>query len=91
MPRTKSAEKRLRQNTVRRLRNRAVKSAVRTQIRKVRESVTAGDAQKAEAEYREVAKKLDQAGARGILHPNKVARTKSRLQSAIKKAKAVST
>lgn len=87
MPTTKSAEKRLRQNVVRQKRNRMVKSSVKTQIRKVREAAEAGDIQKAETEYREAAKKLDQAGARGVVHPNKASRTKSRLQHLIKKTK----
>ena len=87
MPTTKSAEKRLRQNIARRQRNRMVKSSVRTQVRKVRDAAVAGDIQRAEDEYRQAAKKLDRAGARGILHPNKTARVKSRLQSLIKKTK----
>ena len=41
----------------------------------------------AETEYRDAAKKLDRAGARNIIHPNKAARTKSRLQQLIKKSK----
>jgi small subunit ribosomal protein S20 len=65
-----------------------VKSAMRTQLRKVRDAVTAGDIEKAQEEYRDAAKKLDRAGARNIIHPNKAARTKSRLQQLIKKAKA---
>ena len=87
MPNSKSAKKRLRQDTVRRLRNRMVKSAMRTQLRKVRDAVTAGDIEKAQDEYRDAARRLDRAGARNIIHPNKAARTKSRLQKLIKKAK----
>jgi small subunit ribosomal protein S20 len=87
MPNTKSAKKRLRQNIVRRMRNRMAKSAMRSQLRKVREAAEAGDVEKAEQEYRLVAKKLDRAGARNIIHPNKAARTKSRLQKLIKGAK----
>ena len=87
MPTTKSAKKRLRQNIANRLRNRNVKSSVKTQVRKVREAVAAGDIQKAETEFREAAKKLDQAGAHRVIHANKASRTKSRLQHLIKKAK----
>lgn len=87
MPNSKSAKKRLRQDGVRRLRNRMVKSAMRTQLRKVRDAVTAGDIEKAQEEYRDAARKLDRAGARNVIHPNKAARTKSRLQRLIKKAK----
>ncbi len=88
MPNSKSAKKRLRQDAVRRLRNRMVKSAMRNQLRRVRDAVTAGDVEKAQEEYRDAARKLDRAGARNIIHPNKAARTKSRLQKLIKKAKA---
>ena len=88
MPNSKSAEKRLRQTEVRRQRNRSLKSSVRTQVRKVREAVKAGDMAKADDEFRVVAKKLDRAGSRNIIHKNNVARTKSRLQRLIRKAKA---
>jgi small subunit ribosomal protein S20 len=87
MPTTKSAKKRLRQNVDRRLRNRAAKSSIKTQVRKVRDAVAAGDLPKAETEYRAAAKKLDRAGAHGEIHANKASRTKSRLQKLIKKAK----
>lgn len=87
MPNTTSAKKRLRQDSVRRLRNRATKSAMRTQIRKVREAVQAGDLAKAEQEFQVAAQKLDRAGASRVIHPNKAARLKSRMQRAIKKAK----
>ncbi len=86
MPNTKSAKKRLRQNKVRRLRNRVVKSALRTQIRKFREAVKAGDLEKAAVEIRVAQKKLDQAGAKRVIHPNKAARTKSRLVKLLRRA-----
>lgn len=87
MPNTKSAKKRLRQNVVRRTRNRMVKSSIRTQLRKVREAVAAGDLDRADAEFRVAAKRLDRAGQRNIIHRNKAARTKSRLQRMIRMAK----
>lgn len=87
MPTTKSAKKRLRQNITKRSRNRTVKSSVKTQVRKVREAVAAGDIRTAETEFREAAKKLDRAGAHRVIHANKASRTKSRLQQLIKKAK----
>ncbi|HHM12787.1 MAG TPA: 30S ribosomal protein S20 [Planctomycetaceae bacterium] len=86
MPNTKSAKKRLRQNKVRRLRNRMVKSSLRTQIRKFREAVKAGDLEKAAVEIRVAQKKLDQAGAKRVIHPNKAARTKSRLVKLLRRA-----
>lgn len=87
MPNSNSAKKRLRQNVVRRDRNRAIKSAVRTQCRKVRDAIKAGDIELAETEFRAAQKSLDRIGARNIYHPNKAARLKSRLSAAIKAAK----
>jgi small subunit ribosomal protein S20 len=87
MPHTKSAKKRLRQSLERRAKNRAVKSAVKTQVRKVRQAVAAGDIAKAEAELRLAATKLDRAGAKRVIHPNAAARTKSRLAHLITGAK----
>ena len=84
---TKSAAKRLRQSLERRDRNRAVRRSLRTQCRKVREAVAAGDAPKAESELRLAATKLDRAATRGTIHPNSAARTKSRLSAAIKSLK----
>jgi small subunit ribosomal protein S20 len=87
MPHNKSAKKRLRQNLERRAKNRSVKSSVKTQVRKVREAVAAGDVAKAETELRLAAKKLDRAGAKRVIHPNAAARTKSRLSHLIRNAK----
>jgi len=87
MPNLQSAKKRLRQNEKRRTHNRSVKRSVRTQCRKVREAVEAGDVELAETEYRLASKRLDQAGARNIIHRNAAARTKSRLAARINSLK----
>jgi small subunit ribosomal protein S20 len=87
MPTTKSAKKRHRQSLERRATNRATKSAVKSQIRKVREAVTAGNLDQAQSELSLAAKKLDRAGAKRVIHPNAAARTKSRLAHLIKAAK----
>jgi small subunit ribosomal protein S20 len=87
MPNTASAKKRLRQNVERRLRNRAIKSAVRTQMKRVISAVADGQVDVAEKEYREAARRLDRAGARNIIHRNAVARRKARLHRLIKRAK----
>jgi len=88
MPNTRSAAKRLRQNEKLQKRNKSTKSAMKTQIKSVLAAVAAGDLEKAELEYRDASRKLDRAGAKGIIHKNKASRGKSRLQAAIKKAKA---
>ncbi|WP_044300889.1 30S ribosomal protein S20 [Rhodopirellula sallentina] len=86
MPNTQSAKKRLRQNEVRRLRNRGVRSNMRSAVRRVREAVAAGDQDAAQSAFRLACKKLDQAAARGVIHRNAASRTKSRLNAAMKKA-----
>ena len=86
MPNTPSAKKRLRQNEKLRLRNRAAKSVVRGQIRKVREAVAAGNTELAQNEYMTAQKKLDQAASGKLIHRNAAARTKSRLAKLIKNA-----
>lgn len=87
MPTTKSAKKRLRQSLEKRASNRAVKSAMKTQVRKVRKAVEAGDIAAAETELKLAAKRLDRAGAKRVIHPNAASRTKSRLSHLIVAAK----
>ena len=87
MPNTASAKKRLRQNELRRVRNRMTKARLRTQLRKVRQAVAGGELETAEREYRDAARQLDRAGSRKIIHVNAAARTKSRLQRLIKTIK----
>ena len=86
MPNTKSAKKRLRTSLERRDQNRAVKSALRTQMRKVREAAQAGDVEKAQAELKVACQRLDQAAAKGVIHLNAASRRKSRLTARVKAA-----
>lgn len=87
MPNSPSAKKRLRQSLERRDRNRAIKSAIRTQVKKVRLAVRDGNLVAAESEFRLAAKRLDRAGAAGVIHRNAASRYKSRLSAMIKRAK----
>lgn len=87
MPHTKSAKKRHKQSEASRVKNRKVKSTLKTLNRRVRTKATAKDAAAAEADFRVTAKTLDQAAAKGIIHKNAASRTKSRLQKALKAAK----
>ena len=84
MPNTTSAKKRMRQDAVRRARNRSTKSSLRTQLRKVREAITAAELEKSQTEFRLLVAKLDKAAARKVIHANTAARTKSRISHAIK-------
>ncbi len=87
MPNTASASKRLRQTKVRQARNKTIKTAIKTQVKKVLSLVSEGDVEKAEVEFKLAAKKLDKAGVKGVIHKNAASRKKSRLQRAIKTAK----
>jgi small subunit ribosomal protein S20 len=88
MPNTSSAKKRMRQDAVRRARNRSTKSGLRTQLRKVREAIKAKKLDESEAEYKTLVIKLDQAARNKVIHTNAAARTKSRISHAIKGLKA---
>jgi small subunit ribosomal protein S20 len=88
MPNSVSAKKSLRQSQERRLANRSVRSTLRTQVKKLRAAIAAGDAEKCDAEYKTVQKKLDKAAASNLIHANTAARSKARLVKAIKAVKA---
>jgi len=73
----KSQIKRNKQNEKRRLRNKAVKSSLKTAIRKYNEAAAGGDAEKATALLRDAGRKLDKAVSKGVIHKNQAANRKS--------------
>jgi small subunit ribosomal protein S20 len=75
----KSAEKRHRQNEKRRVRNHALKSQLRTLVKRVLTAVEKKDASAAETELRVAARALDKAVTKGVLHRNNASRRLSRL------------
>jgi small subunit ribosomal protein S20 len=77
MANIKSQIKRNRQNDVRRLRNKAVRSDLRTAIKKVEAAAAAGEP--TDELYRQAQRKLDRAVSKGVLKANTAARQKSRL------------
>lgn len=79
MANIKSQMKRIKTNEKARQRNKAVKSALKTAIRRTREAVEAGDLQKATAAAVEAGKKLDKAASKGVIHKNAAANKKSAL------------
>jgi small subunit ribosomal protein S20 len=83
---TASAKKRIKQNERNRVRNRAHKSAVKTQTRRFLDAIQGGDLNAAQEAFALVQKKLDQVAAKGTLHRNTVARRKARLASRLNKA-----
>ena len=85
MANIKSQIKRIKQNNEAHERNKSVKSAVKTAVRKAREAVAAGDKQTAAALAADAAKVLDQAVSKGVLHKNQAANRKSGLDSLVNK------
>ena len=84
MANIKSQIKRNRQNEVRRLRNKAVKSEVKTRIKvAVRTAETGAD--DSAAAIRLAMKRIDKAAAKGIIHKNQAANRKSRLMRRLAK------
>jgi len=75
----KSQIKRVKTNEKARQRNKAVKSSVKTAIRKFREAAESGDADKAAELQRAAARALDKAAAKGVIHKNQAANRKSSL------------
>ena len=88
MPNTDSAKKRLRQNKKRRIHNKAIKSSLKTQLRKVHEAVAGDHADGGEAAFQAAVSSLDRAAAKKIIHRNSAARLKSRLSAKVKAIKA---
>ena len=82
-----SAKKRQRQNLKNRSKNRATKSMLKTEVRKVVATAAGTDKAAAVAEFRIAVQKLDRAAAKGVIHKNAAARKKSRLSAMLKKAK----
>jgi small subunit ribosomal protein S20 len=78
---SRSARKRIRSSERKRVRNRIVRSAVRTRIGRVRRSLVSGQLNGVEEELRAAVKELDKAAEKGILHRNNVARRKSRIMA----------
>lgn len=84
MANIKSAAKRARQAERRRQHNVALRSSMRTALKKASKAIEAGDATAAAAAFREGAAMVDSMARKGLVHPNKAARHKSRLNKALK-------
>jgi small subunit ribosomal protein S20 len=82
----KSQIKRIRQNNAAHERNKAVKSEVKTAIRRFREAADAGETEKAQELARAASRRLDKAASKGVIHKNQAANKKSAIA---KKAKSL--
>ncbi len=79
MANIKSQIKRNKTNEKSRLRNRAVKSELKTYVRKVKAAVSTGDAAAADEALKAASRKLDKAVSKGVIHKNQAANRKSGL------------
>ena len=84
MANSPQARKRARQAEKRRSHNASLRSLVRTVIKKVVTAIDAGDAEQAKAAYQDAVPVIDRMADKGILHRNKAARHKSRLNAQVK-------
>ena len=88
MPNIQSAKKRVKVSEKKNLRNRMVKSAVRTSIKKF-ETAMAADPTTANVQLTATTSAIDKAASKGIIHKNAAHRKKARLAKQLNKAAAV--
>jgi small subunit ribosomal protein S20 len=84
MANTAQARKRARQSVERNKHNSSLRSMLRTAIKRVRQAVTAGDKSAANEVFQKATSIIDRVADKNIIHKNKAARHKSRLNSAVK-------
>jgi len=82
----KSQIKRNRTNEKARHRNKAVRSSLKTAVRKFREALAAGDTEGANVLLRQASRALDKAASKGIIHANAAANKKSAMATALHKS-----
>ena len=87
MPNIKSAKKRVKVSEKKNLRNRVVKSGVRTAVKKF-DAAVANDAASAAAVLSDTTSAIDKAAAKGVMHKNAANRKKARLAKRLSKATA---
>ncbi|MEY9871366.1 small subunit ribosomal protein S20 [Streptacidiphilus sp. MAP12-33] len=83
MANIKSQIKRIKTNEKARQRNKAVKSSLKTAVRKTREAIEAGDVAKAQELARAASRELDKAVSKGVIHKNQAANKKSALATKV--------
>jgi len=84
MANTAQARKRARQAEKRRIHNAGLRSRLRTFIKKVIAAVDSGNQEEARGAYKSVVPVIDSAVNKGLIHKNKAARNKSRLNAKIR-------
>ncbi len=83
MANIKSAKKRILVSNIRAERNKAIRSGVKTAIKKVYAAVESGDKAAAQAELLAATKTIEMAGSKGVYHKNNVARKVARVSKAV--------
>ena len=91
MANIKSAQKRIRVSERKRLRNRPIRSSLKTFVGKARRAIDTGSTETSAAAVVTAISALDKAAAKGIIHPNNAARRKSRLMARLNKAAGTTT
>jgi len=84
----KSSKKRIRSNEKRRVKNLIVRSNIKTEVKKIEDAISQGDAELAKTLLSEAASSLDSASAKGIIDRNTGSRKKARLANKINKIEA---
>ena len=79
LPNIKSAKKRVLVNQTKAARNKAAKSALKTQLKYFDAAINEGNRSEADARYKAAVKAVDQAAARGLMHKNTAANRKSKM------------
>ena len=82
MANIKSQKKRVLTNAKATARNKSVKSALRTHVRKFREAAASGDKDAAGQALRDASRKLDKAVSKGVIHKNQAANKKAAMAKA---------
>ncbi|PKQ27677.1 MAG: 30S ribosomal protein S20 [Candidatus Anoxymicrobium japonicum] len=83
MPNIKSQWKRMRQSEKQRMRNKGVKTALKSDIKKFEAARESGDVEAAAERFKVVSRSLDKAASKGVIHKNKAANKKSRMSKCI--------
>ena len=84
MANSPQARKRARQNDKRRVHNHGMRSTMRTAVKKVLRAVRAGDREAAASAYQRAVPLVDRMAGKGLIHKNRAARYKSRLNDRIR-------
>lgn len=88
MPNIKSQKKRVLTNEKARMRNKAVKSRIKTETKKVDDAVAAGDAAAAKEAAKTASRLLDKAASKGVVHKNTAANHKSSINKRVNSVEA---